>query len=685
MSGVPVMPVTGEMKGHLGMNVYKSAFTHEGEIAKPGYHKVFLTDYGIWAELTSTCRVGLHRYTFPKSDKAYILFDTGSFLANSRMDSSSVRKVSDIEIEGMSVMGPSLSHRRPKPTPVYFVAQFDKPMKDFGGWVNKELITNPVNAIGGKDAGAFIQFETQEGEQINVKVAISYTGIDQARKNLQAELPDWDFERVKQESFDEWNKELGKIRVSGGTDAQKVKFYTDLFHAQLGRRIVSDIDGKYLDMTGETMRIGQAPLDKNGKPWPHHNYDSWWGSHWSLNILWSMAYPEVMDGFCNSMISNYKDGGLIDRGISGGNYTFVMIGDPAVSFFATAYNKGIRNYDVELAYEALYKNAFLGGDRDHGGYEHRVPATGGGMKYYLEMGYVPYDRTDGVGFHHSATSAMTLEYAYQDWCLAQMAKTMGKEADYNLFIARSQNYRNVWNPDAGFMFPRLMDGSFMKDVNPARGGRDIGFCESNAAIYSHYVPHDMNGLISLYGGNDNYAEILNEQFEKGEKNGFRHNDNEEFWTQYTNQPGTGMAHLFSYAGYPWLTQKWVRKVKEAYSDITPYGGYYDDEDQGQMGALGVLMAIGLFEVDGGAAAIPNYEITAPIFDKVEIDLNPDYYQGGTFTIVTKNNSHENMYIQSVKLNCMPINTFYFPHSEFAKGGVLEIELGNEPNKLWGIK
>ncbi|MDR3262185.1 MAG: GH92 family glycosyl hydrolase, partial [Tannerella sp.] len=569
-------------------------------------------------------------------------------------------------------------------TPVFFVAQFDKPMKAFGGWVENQLIDGVVDRIDGKNAGACIQFETKEGEQIQVRVAISYTGIEQARKNLAAELTHWDFDKVKNDSFDEWNKELGKIQVTGGSEEQRIKFYTDLWHAQLGRRTVSDIDGKYPDMTGDALRTGQAPLDKNGKPWPHHNYDSWWGSHWSLNILWSMAYPEVMDGFCNSMLSTYKDGGLIDRGISGGNYTFVMIGDPSVSFFAAAYNKGIRNYDTELAYEALRKNAFIGGDRDHGGYEQRVPSTGGGMKYYLEKGYVPYDRTDGVGFHHSATSAMTLEYAYQDWCLAQIALTMGKQEDYELMMNRSQNYRNVWDAESGWMRPRNMDGSFLADFNPARGGRDIGFCEANAAIYSHYVPHDVKGLIELFGGKEEYVRRLNEQFEKGESKGFRHNDDEEFWTQYTNQPGTGMAHLFSHAGYPWLTQKWVRKVKEAYGDITPYGGYYDDEDQGQMGALGVLLAIGLFEEDGGAATKPVYEITSPIFDKVEIELNPDYYKGKTFTIITKNNSPENMYIQSATLNGEPLNTFHFPHSAFAQGGVLEIVLGPEPNKQWGI-
>ncbi|GHV47897.1 hypothetical protein FACS1894181_02340 [Bacteroidia bacterium] len=685
MSGIPVMPTVGPMKGHLGMEEYKSAFTHEGEIAKAGYHKVFLNDYHVWAELTSTCRVGMHRYTFPESDAAYLIFDTGAFLANSPMDSSHVRKVSDTEIEGMSLMAPSFSHRRNNQAPVWFVAQFDKPMSAFGGWVDKQLITEPIDRVSGKDAGVYIRFHTAEGEQIQVKVAISYTGLEAARKNLNAELAHWDFDKVKEDSFREWEDELSHIRVSGGTEAQKTKFYTDLWHAQLGRRTVSDVDGNYPDHTGETLRTGQAPLDRHGKPWAHHNYDSWWGSHWSLNILWSLAYPEVMDEFCNTMISMYKDGGLIDRGATGGNYSFVMIGDPSVSLFATAYNKGIRNYDTVTAYEALRKNAFIGGDRDHAGYEQQYPATGGGMKYYLDRGYVPYDRTDGVGFHNSATSAMTLEYAYQDWCLAQIAKNMGKEDDYAYFTQRAQNYRNVWNPESRFMQPRLLDGSFLKEFNPAKGGRDIGFCEANAAIYSHYVPHDITGLMELFGGQETYVKRLNEQFEKGQQNGFRHNDEIEFWTQYTNQPGTGMAHIFNFAGAPWLSQKWVRKVKEAFSDITPYGGYYDDEDQGQMGALGVLLAIGLFEEDGGAAAKPTYEITSPIFDKVEIALNPDYYPGKTFSIITRNNSPENMYIQSAKLNGEEWNRYWFSHETLANGGTLELVLGPEPNYHWGVK
>ena len=686
MSGVAVMPTVGEFKGHLGMNAYQSAFTHDGEIAKPGYHKVKLTDYDITAELTSTMRVGFHCYTFPKSDASYILFDTGAFLAHGPTAYSEVWKVSDKEIAGWEMM--ERTGRRPKDTPVYFYAQLSKPMDEIVSWREGRLEpdSNPER-ISGKNAGMAVRFKTRNDEKVMLKVAISYVSVEQARKNMLAELPGWDFEQVKQASFSEWNDWLGRIEVEGGSREQQIKLYTDLWHALLGRHVVSDADGHYMDMTSDFPRIRQIPLGEDGKPlYNHHNFDAWWGSHWSLNILWSMAYPEVMDNFCNTMIDMYQNGGLIPRGPSGGNYTYVMIGDPAVSFFASAYNKGIRNYDAELAYEGLRKNAFVGGIRDHAGYEHSKTAYSGGMKYYEEWGYVPDGRKDVEGMHTTGAS-MTLEYAYQDWCLAQMAKTMGRLQDYEFFMKRSKNYRNLWNPESGYMQPRGEDGNWLPCFDPLELTEKGGFCESNSAIYSHYVPHDMAGLIELYGGADQYVKRLNANFEKSESYGFfRSNKTKEGnWTDYGNQPGTGMAHLFSYAGAPWLTQKWVRKVKAAYCDVTPYGGYRDDEDQGQMGALGVLMAIGLFEVDGGCAEKPFYEITSPLFDKVTIHLDNRYYSGKTFQIITKGNSTDNMYIQNASLNGKKWNKCWFYHEDFIKGGTLELKLGAKPNKKWGVE
>ena len=686
MSGVAVMPTVGEFKGHLGMNAYQSAFTHDGEIAKPGYHKVKLTDYDITAELTSTMRVGFHCYTFPKSDASYILFDTGAFLAHGPTAYSEVWKVSDKEIAGWEMM--ERTGRRPKDTPVYFYAQLSKPMDKVVSWREGRIESNSnPERISGKNAGMAVRFKTEKDEKVMLKVAISYVSVEQARKNMLTELSGWDFEQVKQSSFSEWNDWLGRIEVEGGSREQQIKLYTDLWHALLGRHVVSDADGHYMDMTSDFPRIRQIPLGEDGKPlYNHHNFDAWWGSHWSLNILWSMAYPEVMDNFCNTMIDMYQNGGLIPRGPSGGNYTYVMIGDPAVSFFASAYNKGIRNYDAELAYEGLRKNAFVGGIRDHAGYEHSKTAYSGGMKYYEEWGYVPDGRKDVEGMHTTGAS-MTLEYAYQDWCLAQMAKTMGKLQDYEFFMKRSKNYRNLWNPESGYMQPRGEDGNWLPCFDPLELTEKGGFCESNSAIYSHYVPHDMAGLIELYGGADQYVKRLNANFEKSESYGFfRSNKTKEGnWTDYGNQPGTGMAHLFSYAGAPWLTQKWVRKVKAAYCDVTPYGGYRDDEDQGQMGALGVLMAIGLFEVDGGCAEKPFYEITSPLFDKVTIHLDNRYYSGKTFQIITKGNSTDNMYIQNASLNGKKWNKCWFYHEDFIKGGTLELKLGAKPNKKWGVE
>jgi len=542
--------------------------------------------------------------------------------------------------------------------------------------------------ISGKEVGAYVGFNKEQSNTLKMKVAISYTNIEQARLNMDTEIANWDFDQVVEDSNNEWNEYLGRMKVKGGTEKQKTKFYTDLWHALLGRKIVNDVDGKYCDMTGATPVIRQVELDDEGKPvHQQYNFDAWWGSHWTLNVLWSMVYPEIMNDFCASMVEMYRHGGLIPRGPSGGNYTYVMIGDPASSFFATAYNKGIRNYDFEKAYEGLRKNAFVGGIRDRAGYEHDSIGTGGGMKYYQERGYVP-EGVKGKGFHRDGAS-MTLEYAYQDWCLAQMAKAMGKDHDYSFFTKRSENYRNLWNPETALMHPKNMDGSWIEDFSPiADKFNTLGFCESNSAIYTNYVPHNLDGLISLFGGKEKYTDFLSSSFAKASDNRFiaAHGVHAKSWVDYENQPSCQMAHLFNYSGAPWLSQKWVREVKDVtFSDTSPYGGYNGDEDQGQMGALGVLMACGLFQMDGGASVNSSYEITAPVFDEIEIQLNPLYNAGEKFVIKTDNNSADNVYIQSAQLNGLDWTKFSFSHETFTVGGELKLVLGKEPNKNWGVE
>ncbi|HWC60681.1 MAG TPA: GH92 family glycosyl hydrolase, partial [Verrucomicrobiae bacterium] len=445
--GIPVLPITGEMRGQLGMDAYASDFSHDDEIVHPGYHKVVLKTYGVTAELTSTTRVGFHRYTFPAGKLAHVLFDVGATLM-APISSSKVRRVSNTELVGYSVMAPT--SRRPKPFTVYFVAKFDQPFSDFGGWIDHVLQPGVLSEISGTNAGVYVSFAPAPKKPLLLKIAISYTSIDEARSNLEAELPHWDFDRVVRESRDDWNHWLGRIEVAGGTEAQRIKFYTDLWHALLGRHIVSDVDGSYCDLTSGKPIVRRVTCGPNGKPlFPHHNFDALWGSQWSLNILWSFAYPDVMDAFCNTMVDMYRDGGLIPRGPSGGNYTYVMIGDSAVPFFAAAYNKGIRHYDIERAYEGLRKNALPGGIRDHAGYEHGTNASGGGMKEYVERGYVPED-IGGKGMHKDGAS-MTLEYAYEDWCLAQLATALGKKADAEWLLRRSNNYTNLWDSSVNFM------------------------------------------------------------------------------------------------------------------------------------------------------------------------------------------------------------------------------------------
>ena len=674
ISGIPVLPTTGPMRGHEGVDVYKSKFSHDNETVAPGYHQVFLDDYNINAELTATDRVGFHRYTFPKTEEAHILFDLTTTIGPSDISDASIEKVSDTELVGYVTNAPT--RRRPKPLKIYFVAQFDRPIKNLGGWQEGNVIAS-ANQISGPNTGAFVQFATQEGDTIHLKVAISYCDIEGARNNLNAELPHWNFDQVQQEATDAWNNYLGRIEVTGGSDAQKVKFYTDLYHALLGRRRISDKDGRYIDNTGNTPTIRQIPLNDQGIPqYEHHNSDAFWGAQWTLNVLWPLAWPEITHNFCNTFLDMYQNGGLIPRGPSGGNYTFVMTSATSTPLFVSAYQKGIRSYDLEKAYEGLRKNHFPGGLMSKAGYEHDT-ATGGGAEYYIERGYVPW----GIKAHafHCDGPAQTLENAFQDWCLAQLAQALGKTEDAELFLQRAHNYKNIYNPETQFMQPRTMDGEWLQDFDPHKPD---GWNEGNGWHYLWWAPHDPIGLANLMGGRDTFIKRLNEQFEIAAQKDFiaPHAKHQENVIEYGNQPCTHFAHLFNYVGAPWLTQKWAREVMKACkSDITPYGGYGGDEDQGMMGSLNALMAIGLFAMRGGCEADPVYDITTPLFDQVTIHLTSE----ATFTIQTQNNSPENIYIQSATLNGQPHNRAWFRHSDLIPNGNLTLTLGPEPNKEWG--
>jgi predicted alpha-1,2-mannosidase len=693
LAGIPVMPATGVLRGHEGYEAYKASFSHADEVVKPGYHRVRLQNYGITAELTSTMRVGFHRYLFPATENAYVYFDAGAALSLVTMQDALIRRLGSSMLAGFSTMAPTI--RRPKPCTVYFVAEFDRPFDEFGGWEapdgdakSRRLLRNSVNHFGGPQCGGYVRFRLPDARAVQLKVAISYVSEEGAKSNLRGELPGWDFDAVVRDSSDEWNDWLGKVEVEGGTAKQRKKFYTDLWHALLGRRTFSDLNGQYVDNTGPEPRVRAVPLDRRGSPTRNtYNSDAFWGTWWNLNILWSLAYPQTMNDMAASLLEYYFNGGTIARGPSGGNYTFVMVGDQATPLIVAAYNKGIRNFDIEAAYQGCRKNAFPGGIRDRGGYEFGPNPQGGGMNYYIERGYVPM----GIGgeAYHRDGAGQTVEYAYQDWCLAQFAKALGREEDYELFLHRSGNWRKLFDSSTGWIRPRNMDGSWYAPFQPVCGSAACpGFVESDAAIATYFVPQDIAGLIEALGGPEQFVKKLNGQFERSVPYHFewptdRHPDT---WMDYGNEPSGHLAHLFSHAGAPWLTQYWVRRVKEeAFGDISPFGGYNGDEDQGQLGGLGVLMAIGLFDIQGGASIQPRYEITSPIFDRVTIHLDSRYYPGRVFTIVTRHNRPGNIYIQSARLNGKPLSgRFWITHAEFVAGGTLEIQLGPMPNKQWGV-
>ncbi len=687
LSGVPVMPVNGTFKGNLGSKVYGSKYSHDKEVVKPGYHSVFLDSYGIKAELTSTVRVGFHRYSFPAAKESYILLDLATFLGPSGTVKGYAKKVSNNEIQGYALMDKTT--RRPKQMYVFFDIQFDTSFENMSAWKDGKL-DGAVDNYEGSNGGVYLKFDTKKDKVILMKVGISYVDANQAKLNIQKELPHWDFDKIVSESTEEWNKYLSRIEIEGGTPKQQQRFYTDLWHSLLGRRIINDVNGKYCDMTGAERRVGQIPLDKDGKPlFNHHNSDSFWGAQWTIATLWDLVYPKITSDFVNSMLMMYDDGGLIPRGPAGGNYTAVMTGASSTPFIVSAYMKGIRSFDISKAYEGMKKNHLPGGMMGKAGYEHNT-FNGGGIEFYIEKGYVPYPLTKKWGIHQDGAS-QTLEYASQDWCLAQMAKSLGKTDDYTYFMKRSTNWKNLYDKESGWIRPRNMDGKWKEPFDPYQ--YENGFVEANAAQATWFVPHDLPGLAVMMGGKDKMAAKLETSFKVAAKLDFTSGKSHSKELQeeyrripinYGNQPSIETAFVFNHIGYPWLTQYWSRKVVEqAFSALSTDKGYNGDEDQGLMGSLAVLMKIGLFEMNSGAEQRPVIELGSPIFDKITIHLDSSYYKGKTFVIEVKNNQPENYYIQSANLNGKQLNKQWFYHDEITKGGKLILEMGKTPNINWG--
>ncbi|MDR1224044.1 MAG: GH92 family glycosyl hydrolase [Tannerella sp.] len=687
LSGLTMMPTTGEVNPPQGEQGWKSAFAHDGEIVQPGYHRLFLNDYRIWVEQTATERVSFYRLRYTRDAVSQILLNLGGYVSTTTMTDARLTRVSDVELEG-SFNTTGRLWGGPKNVRIFFVVRFDRPFGQLNGWDAEKILPgirsltggketsprNPDNRNGYQDApttGAAAVYQVKAGDEIQVKFAISYTGIENARRNMDGECAGWDFDAVRKASQDVWNEYLGRIDVKGGTDAQQVKFYTDLWHVLLGRHKVDDLSGDYPDYTqGEragsatknaVLKVRTLPKNPDGSSRFHiYNSDAFWLTQWNLNILWGLAWPEVLDDMAACLVQYAENGGLLPRGPNAGGYSYIMTGCPATSLIVSAYMKGcLTRKSPETAYRMMVNN-------------HRPGGMMGGddVQFYIDNGYLP------------GNAGVTLELAFQDWSLSQMALKMGKKKDAARYLKRSQGWTKLYHPEQKLIFPKDANGQWLHS-DPLSGH---GWIEANAWQATWSLSHAIPELAALMGGNDALCSKLNEAFEKSDKDDFVFGYGSGY-VSYANQPGCSNAHVFSHAGKPWLTQYWVRKVKQqAYGAVTPdrgYGGH--DEDQGQMGGVSALMAVGLFNIRGTNDLNPMYDLTSPVFDEITIRLNPDYYTGGTFKIRTYGNSESNCYIQKAALNGKPHNSFQLPHRDFASGGTLEIWLGPEPNKTWGVK
>lgn len=682
LSGLSVLPVS-EVSLE-GKRNFASPFFHETEIVKPGYHQLILDRYGIKVELTSTLRTGFHKYTFPKAAKQQVVIRLGGMLGPSDIIDGELIQVNKTTLTGHLINGPTV--RRPNNTPIFFAIKLNRNIAEISGW-SENGVTSTLSEIKGKDSGALLTFDKSK-EELLMKVGISYVSMEQAMLNLDTELAHWDFNRIRNESFAEWNSYLGRIKVEGATEKDRRRFYTDLFHALQGRRTISDVNGKYADLTSGTHLTKQIPLDEAGKPkFRHFNSDSFWGAQWTINTLWHLVYPEITEEFVNSMLRYYQDGGLIPRGPSGGNYTYVMTGASSTPFIVSAYQKGIRGFDIELAYEGLKKNHRPGGIMEKAGYEHKT-SLGGGLSYYLQNGYVPWPIPEGNFGYHQDGPSLTLEYAYQDWTLAQLAKALGDKDGEQEFLKRSENYKNTFDAETSWMRPRNVNGSWKTPFDPYE--YNAGFNEANGSQGTWFVPHDLDGLAELMGGKEKAIERLNTSFVESEKLGFTsgtshsqetHPEYRRIPINYGNQPSIQTAFIFHKLGRPDLTQYWSRAiVRRIYSDLSPENGYNGDEDQGLMGSLAVLMKIGLFQMNGGTEADPAYQIGSPIFDKITIALNPDYYSGKEFIIKTEGNSPSSVYVNSANWKNQTLRHLELSHSQITSGGELKLEMSETPKK-----
>jgi predicted alpha-1,2-mannosidase len=653
---VLLMPTVGQQHhlttDHRAQRLpYASDFLHKNETAEPGYYSVFLDTYGVKAELTATQRGAIHRYTFPESSEAGFIVDLDYSLQRQTNRGMEMEVISDTEIRGRKKTVYWAFDQY-----INFYAKFSKPF-------TCTLVTDSITTNGGKRlpvCKALLQFATSKDEEVLVKVGISAVDTEGAKKNVLSEIPRWDFDGVRADARKAWNNYLSKIEVTTNSHEDKAIFYTALYHTAISPNLFTDADGRYLGMDLQ-------PHQGDTRD-PVYTIFSLWDTFRALHPLMTIIDPELNNRFIRSLILKEKEGGIFPMWELAGNYTGTMIGYHAVSVITDAYMKGYRDFDVEAAYKACLRAA----EYDTAGIKCPplvLPQLMPAAKHYKNtIGYIPCDRG-------SESVAKALEYAYDDWCIAQLAGAMNDTLNQGKYERFSKAYASYFDRSVRFMRGVNSKGEWNTPFNP-RGSshRNDDYCEGTAWQWTWFAPHDVEGLIELMGGRDAFTEKLDSLFTADSRleGDLISSDITGLIGQYAhgNEPSHHVIHLYNYAGQPWKTQALIDSVFRSQYANAP-DGLSGNEDCGQMSAWYVMNAMGFYQVCPGR---PVYSIGRPLFDKAVINLP----KGKTFTIVVNNNSVRNKYIERILLNGKVLDTPFFTHRDLAAGGTLEITMTQHP-------
>ena len=639
---ISFMPVTlpyKEAEAPLGIH---SKFSHDDESATAGYYRVLLKDYNIHVELTATERCGIQRYTFPEA-KAAIFLNLKKAMNWDFTNDTQVEIVDSVTIQGYR-----FSDGWARDQHIYFRTRFSKPFTSVQ--IDTTAIVKDGNHIGTATIARF-DFDTQKGEQIIVSTAISGVSTEGAAKNLLAEVPDDNFDKYRNLTRDNWNRQLSKIEIVSNSTDDKVNFYTALYHSMIAPTIYSDVDGTYYGPDKKTHKTDG---------WVNYSTFSLWDTFRAAHPLFTYTEPERANDMVKSFIAFYEQNKRLPVWNFYGSETDMMIGYHAVPVIVDAYLKGITDVDPEKALEACIATANIDNYR--------------GIGVYKKSGYVPYNIADSYNAENWSLSK-TLEYAYDDYCIAKMAEKMGKKEIADEFYKRSLNYKNLYNPATSFMQPKDDKGNFIKNFSPDEYTPHI--CESNGWQYFWSVQQDIDGLIALTGGKERFAQKLDSMFT------YHPSADDElpiFSTgmigQYAhgNEPSHHVIYLYNAVEQPWKTQQYAAKVMHELYQNSP-AGLCGNEDCGQMSAWYVFSAMGFYPVDPVSG---KYEIGTPLFPEMQMHLS----NGNTFTVLAPTVSKENIYIQAVKLDGKPYSKSYITHEQIMEGATLEFEMGNTPGPVW---